>query len=64
MVFGVLNIGVVFSRLLLPQRRQEEGVKNECVVFVMKKPISEKEDSRKDVDAYPLQRTTKRKGCL
>ncbi len=42
MVFGVLNIGVIFSRLLLLQRRQEEGVKNECVVFVMKKPISKK----------------------
>lgn len=64
MVFGVLNIGVVFSRLLLPQRRQEEGVKNECVVFVMKKPISEKEDSRKKVGAYTPRRAAKRKGCL
>lgn len=49
------------------QRRSIEGRKKghrTDVVFVMKKPISKEKDSRKDVDAYPLRRATKRKGCL
>ena len=45
------------------QRRQEEGTKNSCGIR-NKKADFPKKDSRKDVDAYPLRRAAKRKGCL